>query len=68
MSRQQGHVANVLWVLFDHVIESQKQARVGQDMDMETGKHIQINRLQTKTLKLNFSADFLIFFETELWI
>jgi hypothetical protein len=38
MSRQQGHVANVLWVLFDHVIESQRQARMSKDTDMQTGK------------------------------
>ena len=40
MSRAQGHIANVLWVLFDHVIESQRQNRLSQDTEMATGKFI----------------------------
>jgi hypothetical protein len=38
MSRAQGHIANVLWVLFDHVIESQKQIHQERDLDMAMGK------------------------------
>lgn len=38
MSRAQGHIANVLWVLFDHVIESQKQIHQERDSDMAMGK------------------------------
>jgi hypothetical protein len=38
MSRAQGHIANVLWVLFDHVIESQKQIHEERDTDMSIGK------------------------------
>lgn len=40
MSRAQGHIANVLWVLFDHVIESQRLNRLSQDTEMATGKFI----------------------------
>jgi hypothetical protein len=42
MSRAQGHIANVLWVLFDHVIESQKQIHEERDTDMAMGKIIKI--------------------------
>lgn len=38
MSRAQGHIANVLCVLFDHVIESQRQNRLNNDSEMMTGK------------------------------
>lgn len=38
MSRAQGHIANVLCVLFDHVIETQRQQRMGEDQEMEAGK------------------------------
>ena len=39
MSRAQGHIANVLWVLFDHVIESQRHKWQPKDTEMATGKH-----------------------------
>lgn len=51
MSRAQGHIANVLWVLFDHVIESQRQNRLSQDTEMATGKFIS---QETSTLLWNF--------------
>ena len=39
MSRAQGHIANVLCVLFDHVIESQRQNRLHSDAEMMPGKY-----------------------------
>lgn len=38
MSRAQGHIANVLCVLFDHVISSQRQRMEMVDAEMSVGK------------------------------
>ena len=39
MSRAQGHIANVLCVLFDHVIESQRINHQNKDAEMDVGKY-----------------------------
>ena len=44
MRRAQGHIANVLCVLFDHVIDRQRNQLQAMDVRMEGGKYIRILR------------------------